>query len=336
MKPPPATPTPRRFLTKRPAPSSQLPHSTPTPLRFQSTPRFGSTQTRQVEEVDEIDVASSQSSAVVDGRDVTVSDSIEVDSYADSLASQAPRSSSSSSSDVEMEDDRRRLGYSSDRNEDAAATAHVERWEDDTGTPPVKRRRLSASASPPRLRMRAEYESDSDTGHYEENYESEPDDDVEDRTRTRPPAQQKQPTFQPAPRFRPVPEDDVLAQPDHGGPGRTLLAAHLSPRAAGARPISRAGSPRSCRGAEGGGDDGAAIIRLRVEEARPGARMHLVRGRGPAEDEGAAVQRYILAGGSGVRMVAEGCVLRIVPAPAWDVHLGEQWTVACDWSVESG
>ncbi|KAM3510488.1 hypothetical protein MY11210_005890 [Beauveria gryllotalpidicola] len=246
------TPTPRRFLTKRPA-SSQLPHSTPTPMRFQSTPRFGSTQsvTRQMEDVEEVDVGASQSQSNAnerpcsEGRDIA-SDSIEVDSCANSLTSREERrgsSSSSSSSEHEMDEDgdaRRPRGYVSDGNKveenGVAMDVHAELIYGDDGTPPVKRRRLSASASPTELHMVvAAY--DSDTGHHHEQDDSEQDyeeHDVQDKTRTRVPAQQ--PIFQRAPRFKPAPEDEPFAPGQAGtAAADALLAAPFSPPRRGAK-----------------------------------------------------------------------------------------------------
>ncbi|TQV93977.1 hypothetical protein IF1G_07709 [Cordyceps javanica] len=328
-------------------------------MRFQSTPRFGSTQTatRQMEDVEEADVGASQSQSSVDdaarsdGRDI-VSDSIEVDSYADSLASQEVEESSSSGSsrhEMEEESDATIQGDYPSKvkygEEDLGVSdAKVDHLHEDAGTPPVKRRRLPDSASPARTRMVATHSSDTDVSEDGCKLEQEDeDDDVEDRTRTRPPAQQ--PTFQAAPRFKPAPEDELLAQDQRGGTG--LHAAPFSPPRRGARYVPGGlasqlqGLLSEVKGWEAvGGDDPAAIVRLLVEEARLGTRMHLVKGRvltrGSAKSESESeVQNYILAGGSSVRMVKEGSVLRIMPAPAWDVHLGEEWTVACDWSVES-
>ncbi|KAJ6784286.1 hypothetical protein PWT90_06416 [Aphanocladium album] len=368
MKPPPSTPTPRRFLTKRPA-SSQLPHSTPTPMRFQSTPRFGSTQSasRQMEDVEELDVdtsqSQSQSQASVmeqprsDRRDI-VSDSIEVDSYADSLASQE-QLQSSGSSEHEMDDNTssgRQKGYLSgleDIDHEAAVVnipaAHVY---EDVGTPPVKRRRLSASTSPPRLRMADPYGSD--TGLHEdldasEQDESEKDEeaDVQDKTRTRAPVQQ--PTFRPAPRFKPAPDDELFAHNQDGGPG-AILTAPFSPQRRGAKYVPGGlasqlqGLLSQVKGAEtlgGAGSDGTgdgAIVRLVVEDARAGTRMHLIRGRilsrGSVSESTNVLEQYVLAG-AGERLVKPGSVLRIMATPAWDVHLGEEWTVACEWNIES-
>lgn len=335
-------------------------------MRFQSTPRFGSTQsaTRQMEDVEEIDPATSQSQSQSqssateqirsDGRDMT-SDSIEVDSYADSLASQEEmHSSSSGSSDHEMEEithTRRQADYMSglDEDEDEDGTTMMgepeEHVEEDDETPPVKRRRLSASASPTKLQMATAY--DSDAGHDEEHNETEEDEeyDVQDKTRTRAPLQQ--PTFQPAPRFKPAPEDELLAQ-DQGSGADALLAAPVTPQRRGAKYLAGGlasqlqGLLSQVKGSEtlGGGDgvgDGA-IVRLAVEDVRMGTRMHLIQGRvlsrgSVAESEG-VVKNYILAGG-GARVVKTGSVLRLMAAPAWDVQLDEEWTVACEWTVES-
>ncbi|KAM3442028.1 hypothetical protein NHJ13734_002616 [Beauveria thailandica] len=431
MNPHPSTPTPRRFLNKRLASSSQLPpHSTPTPMRFQSTPRFvgGSTQsaTRQMEDVveeeeeeadddDDVGASQSQSSSAneerplrrSERRGIALLDSIEVDSCADSLTSrEGPPSSSSrssssggggsSSSEHEMDEDgderRPRGGYVGDGDkveENGVATdgVHAELTygdgeEEEEGTPkPVKRRRLSsasASASPTKLHMvvvaAAPY--DSDTGgqhHHEQDDDTEQDDDddeddddddddgedddddVQDKTtRTRIPAQQ--PTFQPAPRFKPAaPEDEPFfasagqvcaavapySPPPRRGAAKYLaggLASQLQGLLSKVKGIVETGNNNS----NDDNDDDAtgAVARVLVEEVRLGARMHLVRGRrilsrGPV----AAAQCYMLAGGGGggadAGMVKEGSVLRIMPAPAWNVHLGEEWTVACDWSVES-
>ncbi|KAM3561342.1 hypothetical protein MY1884_002437 [Beauveria asiatica] len=429
MNPHPSTPTPRRFLNKRLASSSQLPpHSTPTPtpMRFQSTPRFvgGSTQsaTRKIEDVveeeeeeedDDVGTSQSQSSSAneerplrrSERRGIALLDSIEVDSCADSLTSrEGPPSSSSrsssSSSEHEMdemdedgEERRPRGGYVGDGDkveENAVATGGVHAeltygdGEEEEGTPkPVKRGRLSsasASASPTKLHMvvvaAAPY--DSDTGgqhHHEQDDDTEQDDDDDDEddgedddeddvqdktTRTRVPAQQ--PTFQPAPRFKPAaPEDEPFfasagqvctataaascSPPPRRGAAKYLaggLASQLQGLLSKVKGIVETGNNNS----NDDNDDDAtgAVARVLVEEVRLGARMHLVRGRrilsrGPV----AAAQCYMLAGGGGggggggadARMVKEGSVLRIMPAPAWNVHLREEWTVACDWSVES-
>ncbi len=331
-------------------------------MRFQSTPRFGSTQsaTRQMEDVEEIDAATSQSQSQSsateqprsDGRDIA-SDSIEVDSYADSLASQGELRSSGSSEhetdEDESGDERRQRGYVSDVNEDAedeGLGAPAQNMYEDAGSPPpVKRRRLSASASPTRQHMVTAYGSNA--GHYETHSGSEQEyeeHDVQDKTRTRASAQQ--PTFQPAPRFK-APEDELPGH-DQGGPTCALIAAPFSPQRRGARYVPGGlaaqlqGLLSQIKGSEtlGGAGDGA-VVRLSVDEIGLGTRMHLVQGRllsrgAEAEHEG-VVRRYILAGGEGGggALVKEGSVLRIMAAPAWEVHLGEEWTVACEWCVES-
>ncbi|KAM3464584.1 hypothetical protein NHJ6243_002398 [Beauveria neobassiana] len=395
------TPTPRRFLTKRPASSQLLPHSTPTPMRFQSTPRFGSTQsaTRQMEDVEEVDddagapSQSSQSSANnnkkrprSEERDMALLNSIEVDSSCaeDSLTSREERrSSSSSSSDHDMDeddgDDRRSRGggYASDGNEvveeDGVTTddVHAEliHGHEEEGTPkPVKRPRLSsasASSTEQRMVIAAAYDSDTGGHHHEQDDDLEQDDEdvVQDKTRrTRVAAQQQQqPTFQPAPRFKPAPEDEPFAS---GGQACTAAVAPCSPPPRRGAKYLADGLASQLQGLlskvkgvvetgddDGGGDGGPAkgvVARVLVEEVRLGARMHLVRGRvlsrGPAataaESDEMAARCYMLAGGggggAGARMVKQGSVLRVMPAPAWNVHLGEEeWTVACDWSVES-
>lgn len=311
-----------------------------------------------MEDVEDIDACTSQSqsqSSVVehsrsDGRDVA-SDSIEVDSYADSLASQAELRSSGSSEyqTDEDEDVLRRRGYMSDVGEDeenAGMDAPAENTHEESGTPPpVKRRRLSASASPARQRLVTAYGSDA--GHYETHSGSEQEfreHEVQDKTRTRASAQQ--PTFQPAPRFKA--SEDELAGHDHGGAASALIATPLSPQRRGARYVAGGlaaqlqGLLSQVKGSEtlGGAGDGA-VVRLAVEQVGLGTRMHLVQGRvlsRGAETEGVGVaRRYILAGGGGEggALVKEGSVLRIMAAPAWEVHLGEEWTVACEWCVES-
>ncbi|KAM0668385.1 hypothetical protein ACQRIU_001947 [Beauveria bassiana] len=410
MKPHPSTPTPRRFLTKRPASSQLLPHSTPTPMRFQSTPRFGSTQsaTRQMEDVEEVDDdvgASSQSSQSSannnkkrprsDERDMALLNSIEVDLSCaeDSLTSREERrSSSSSSSEHDMDEDdgderrSRGDGYASDGNEvveengvttDNVHAELIHGHEEEDTPKPVKRRRLSsASTSPTEQHMVVAAAYDSDTGghHHEQDDDwaqddddDDDEDDVQDKTRrTRVPAQQQQPTFQPAPRFKPAPEDEPSAS---GGQACTAAIAPCSPPPRRGAKYLVNGLASQLQGLlskvkgvvetrdddddDGGGPAGEFVARVLVEEVRLGARMHLVRGRvlsrgsaaataaAAAESDEVVARCYMLAGGggrggAGARMVKQGSVLRVMPAPAWNVHLGEEeWAVACDWSVES-
>lgn len=354
------TPTPRRFLNKRPTPS-QLPQSTPTPMRFQSTPRFGSTQsaTRQVEDVEDIDIDSSQSQSQsqsaaahgglrLDGRD-GVSDSIEVGSYAesDSSPSQLELQSGEGSDHVDAGSLHRRKDVIEEDDEGDATVVYMategsdeEEIREGHGTPPLKRRKLSPSASPPRQQVPATDNVDADGS--QENYQSNEEDDVQDRARTRAPVQQ--PTFRTAPRFKPAPEDETSATNPDGHYG-ALLAPAFSPQRRRAKYIPGGlamqlqGLLSQVKGSESLGDArGGALVRLVVEEIRPGTRMHLIEGkilsRGAVAEAGDFTQRYILAG-SHDRRVQKGSVLRIMGTPAWDVHLGEKWTVACDWSVES-
>lgn len=311
---------------------------------------------RQMEDVEEIGIGTSQStsrSSVTEqprsgGRDMA-SDSIEVDSYTDSLASQTELPSSGSSSehgkDGKDSNGGRHRGYMSDVDdgqEDGAATdAPAQNTYEDAGTPlTVKRRRLSVSESSAGFRRVAMYASDTELfespSKSERDYEGH---DVQDKTSTRASAQQ--PTFQPVPRFK-APENELLADNHGNTTANALLNVPLSPQRrrgaqylAGGLAAQLQGLLSQVKGLERLGD--GTVVRLAVDDVQLGARMHLVRGRvisrGLVAEREGEVWRYILAEG-GARLVREGSVLRIVAAPAWEVHLGEEWTVACEWSVE--
>lgn len=317
------------------------------------------------------------------------SDSIEVDSYADSLMSEEeggkeddPQNSlGDHKDDAGRGGEMRRRDDATDSPDNDAMIINAYSYKGGDGAatslsaplPPPKKRRLSTPPSPARL-VHSATDSDSDAQYDEERGQQaheDPDEEhnLQDKERTRASAQQ--PTFQPAPRFKPIPDEQLFTGNHPSGRGGSsaaasiLLTAPFSPERRGSSTYLSGGMASQLQGllsqvkrgwsetatpVIGGVPSGSgaataasadrATVRLVVEEIVPGTRMHLVKGRVLSEREfgsgGGALRNYILAGGEGTGgMVQEGSVLRIMAAPAWDIYLGEDWTVACEWTVDA-
>ncbi|KAJ3462944.1 hypothetical protein MRS44_007730 [Fusarium solani] len=333
MSPPPSTPTPRRFLlAKRGATQSS---QTPTgPPRFQSTPRFGSssvprpTQSRAVvdiEDVEEVEDLVEESSSNTDDegletkKHVPLNDSIEVEDD-DVTASRDVSVGINISEDDEEEIPQRSIERKSpDLLNLPHDTSPLEERE-------PKRRRVSISPMPESSPLGEHHYLNEDNLQDAEEREHTPTqssiESLQDAIPTHDEARApQQPTFRPPPRFKPAEVDPTV----EGG-----LAAGLQ------------GWLSEVKGWEGTVPSAAAaavsVVKVVVEEVRPGRRMYLVTGR-PGDDGAAPARRFLLAGegrltGLGQRAaVSVGNVVE-VGQPVWDVELdGQVWTVACDWGV---
>ncbi|KAI8725110.1 hypothetical protein NCS52_00081300 [Fusarium sp. LHS14.1] len=345
MSPPPSTPTPRRFLlAKRGATQSS---QTPTgPPRFQSTPRFGSssvprpTQSRaivDIEDVEEVDdlVEESFSNADDEGletrKHVPLNDSIEVEDD-DVTASRDGSVGISISEDDEEDNPRRPIERESPGLLNLPHdTSPVEERE-------PKRRRVSISPMPESTPLDEHHYLNDDNLQEAEESEHTPtqssveslQDAIPTHDESRAP---QQPTFRPPPRFKPAEVDPTVEG----------LPAAFSPQRRGAKYVAGGlaaglqGWLSEVKGWEGTVPSAAAVsvVKVVVEEVRPGRRMYLVTGR----TGDAPARRFLLAGegrltGLGQRAaVTVGKVVE-VGQPVWDVELdGQVWTVACDWGV---
>lgn len=150
----------------------------------------------------------------------------------------------------------------------------------------------------------------------------------------------QQPTFRPPPRFKPAEVDSTVEG----------LPAAFSPQRRGAKYVAGGlaaglqGWLSEVKGWEGTVPSAAAaaaavpVVKMVVEEVRPGRRMYLVTGR-TAGDDGAAApaRRFLLAGEGRLTGLARRATVTVgnvveVGQPVWDVELdGQVWTVACDW-----
>ena len=301
-------------------------------MRFQSTPRFavsstiGATQSRSIEDVEDVESGPSQSQTTEASETKQVSDSIEIDS-------------DSPSEDAVIEYTRDDAIEENNAHDDEPLTGS----DNETVERIPKRRRLSASTSPS---VGRNLESETSTAHkegYSSDYQAYNTDEGEPIQEPTSESRPAQPIFQPAPRFKPTAEDE-----DHTTEG---LPPAFSPQRRGAKYVAGGLAAElqswlsEVKGWEGQGDaESDAIVRLAVCEVRSGRRMYLVRGyvrsRGMIPGDEDDEKRFILAGegrltGLGRRAVVEnGSVVRIA-APVWDVVLeNDTWTVACEWSIE--
>ncbi|KAH7266464.1 hypothetical protein B0J15DRAFT_248555 [Fusarium solani] len=350
MSPPPSTPTPRRFLlAKRGATQSS---QTPTgPPRFQSTPRFGSssvprpTQSRAVvdiEDVEEVEDLVEESSSNTDDegletkKHVPLNDSIEVEDD-DVTASRDVSVGINISEDDEEEIPQRSIERKSpDLLNLPHDTSPLEERE-------PKRRRVSISPMPESSPLGEHHYLNEDNLQDAEEREHTPTqssiESLQDAIPTHDEARApQQPTFRPPPRFKPAEVDPTVEG----------LPAAFSPQRRGAKYVAGGlaaglqGWLSEVKGWEGTVPSAAAaavsVVKVVVEEVRPGRRMYLVTGR-PGDDGAAPARRFLLAGegrltGLGQRAaVSVGNVVE-VGQPVWDVELdGQVWTVACDWGV---
>lgn len=143
----------------------------------------------------------------------------------------------------------------------------------------------------------------------------------------------QQPIFQQAPRFKPL--DDANT---YGG-----LPVAFSPQRRGARYVPGGmaaqlqGWLSEVKGWEEHSTAAERVVKMHVEQVRPGRRMYLIQGRVPSEE---ASQKWILAGegkltGLGKRAEVKMGSVVLIEQPTWDVELeGSTWNVACEWSVE--
>ncbi|RTE70273.1 hypothetical protein BHE90_015328 [Fusarium euwallaceae] len=355
MSPPPSTPTPRRFLLAKRGGAATQSSQTPTgPPRFQSTPRFGSssvprpTQSRaivdieDVEEVEEDLVEESSSNSddqgLVTRKHVPLNDSIEVEDDDDDDVTASRDGSvgiSISEDDEEEEEDIPRK--SMERESPGLLnlphdTSPLEERE-------PKRRRVSISPMPEPSPLGEHHYLNGENLQEAEDREQTPTqssvESLQDAIPTHDEARApQQPTFRPPPRFKPAEVDPTVEG----------LPAAFSPQRRGAKYVAGGlaaglqGWLSEVKGWEGTVPSAAAavsVVKVVVEEVRPGRRMYLVTGR----DGAASARRFLLAGegrltGLGQRAaVTVGNVVE-VGQPVWDVELdGQVWTVACDWGV---
>ncbi|KAM0429349.1 hypothetical protein ACHAPT_006567 [Fusarium lateritium] len=358
MSPPPSTPTPRRFLlAKRGGTQSS---QTPTgPPRFQSTPRFGSssvlrpTQGRAVvdiEDVEEVEdlVEENSSDAEDEGpetrKHVPLNDSIEVEDDDDDVTA----SQDGSSVGVSISKDDGDEIYQESVERESSELLNLPHDASPLEEREPKRRRISISPMPESSPLREHhYLEDEDLQEEEEEEareqtptQSSSAESLRDAIPTHDEARApQQPTFRPPPRFKPTEMDPTVEG----------LPAAFSPQRRGAKYVAGGlaaglqGWLSEVKGWEGMVPSAAAssVVKVVVEEVRPGRRMYLVKGRtGGVGDDGAALtRRFMLAGegrltGLGQRVaVGVGKVVEI-GQPVWDVQLdGQVWTVACDWGV---
>ncbi|KAJ4157160.1 hypothetical protein NW754_008805 [Fusarium falciforme] len=348
MSPPPSTPTPRRFLlAKRGATQSS---QTPTgPPRFQSTPRFGSssvprpTQSRtivDIEDVEEVDDLVEESSSNTDDegletrKHAPLNDSIEVEDD-DVTASRDGSVGISISEDDEEEMPRRSIERESpellnlphdtsplEERAQAAKSLNLT----NARVKPSWRTPLSKRQQPPR------YGREGAHAYAEFGRESAGRHPNTRRGQGTPTA-----NLSPAAAFQ-----TSRGRPHGRRPPRGLFPQRRGAKyVAGGLAAGLQGWLSEVKGWEGTVPSAAAavsVVKVVVEEVRPGRRMYLVTGR--AGDDGAALaRRFLLAGegrltGLGQRAaVTVGNVVE-VGQPVWDVELdGQVWTVACDWGV---
>ncbi|KAL6878759.1 hypothetical protein J3F83DRAFT_723820 [Trichoderma novae-zelandiae] len=352
MNPFPSTPTPRRFLL--PGRSTQSSSQTPgAPPRFQSTPRFGSssaprpTQRREltIEESDDDDEEEEdevvyESSLSGDERGVTemrpaVSRQrvLEIESDA-GVASQEEVL-------FDGEDGRTRAQLRLDIEEGSVREGS---WEVEMEMErEVKRRKVSISPSPATGSTDARDGGETTAGHLHDESDADTEDGASvmsmDGSEGSPIAMRnskppRQPVFQQAPRFKPLDAEDTF------GSG---LPAAFSPQRRGARYMSGGmaaqlqGWLSEVRMWDESNEKAESVLKLHVEQIRPGRRMYLVEGRVSSEE---ASKRWILAGegrltGLGKRAEVRVGSVVVVGQPVWDVEVeGGMWNVACEWSVE--
>ncbi|KAL6873337.1 hypothetical protein HDV57DRAFT_504855 [Trichoderma longibrachiatum] len=344
----PSTPTPRRFLL--PGRSTQSSSQTPGgPPRFQSTPRFGSSSAAKSTQKRELDIEESDNEEEQDD-EVVYESSLSGDERAITQMRQA----GSRQRVLEIESD---AGIASQEdvfpeNGDGRMRAplrfDIEESFDAEMEREAKRRKTSVSPSPLLGSLDTMGAEENTPAHFHEETDADIDDGssgmsrssseegspITMRSNSKAP---RQPIFQQAPRFKPLDTEDTLS----GG-----LPAAFSPQRRGAKYVP-GGMAAQLQGwlsevrmwDESGGDKAESVLRLHVEQVRPGRRMYLVQGRVASEETS---KRWILAGegrltGLGRRAeVKEGSVV-VVGQPVWDVEVeGGLWNVACEWSVEGG
>ncbi|KAJ4308441.1 hypothetical protein N0V84_012100 [Fusarium piperis] len=345
MSPPPSTPTPRRFLlAKRGATQSS---QTPTgPPRFQSTPRFGSssvpkpTQSRAVvdiEEVEEVEDLVEESSSdsedkgLEPGKHVPLNDSIEVED------DDVTASRDGSSVGVSISEDDEEMSQRSIERDESPGLLNLPHDTSPLEEREPKRRRVSISPMPESSPLGEHHYLNDDLQAAAEERESTPTqssvESLQDAIPTHDEARApQQPTFRPPPRFKPAEVDPTVEG----------LPAAFSPQRRGAKYVAGGlaaglqGWLSEVKGWEGTVPSAAApVVKVVVEEVRPGRRMYLVTGRVGA----ASARRFLLAGegrltGLGQRAAVTVGKVVDVGQPVWDVELdGQVWTVACDWGV---
>lgn len=144
-----------------------------------------------------------------------------------------------------------------------------------------------------------------------------------------------QPVFQAAPAFR-------TADADAGSDRFTMPRSSPQGRPAG---FLAGGLAAELQGwlSEARGWQGEAPLRIRLEEARPGRRMQLVRGHVVGDGSDGRSRLFLLAGEGRSAQPSTGLLLEAgtelsLGRPIWDLdlHEGEVWTVASDWDFVSG
>ncbi|KAF4460081.1 hypothetical protein FALBO_13149 [Fusarium albosuccineum] len=343
MSPPPSTPTPRRFLlAKRGTQASQTPTGPP---RFHSTPRFGPssvlrpTQARAVvdiEDVEEVpeDLEEESSSSDRDERPETrkhdaINDSIEIESD-HATASQGDSSIAISDDEAEV------LGREPSEREPSESPNLSQEASSPLEEREPKRRKVSISPMPgssPLAEHRYLADENLATSEHtptESSIES-VHDAIPPHDETKAP---QQPTFRAPPRFKPAEIDPTVEG----------LPVAFSPQRRGAKYVPGGlaaelqGWLSEVKGWEGAAPSTAPVIKVVIEEIRPGRRMYLVRGRTETSCI-ASAGKFLLAGegrltGLGQKAAVDVGSIVEVGQPVWDVELnGEVWTVACDWGV---
>ncbi|KAH6689019.1 hypothetical protein F5X68DRAFT_189774 [Plectosphaerella plurivora] len=366
---PPSTPDPRRFLPSRRAVAGSQQETTPGPRqfqpsggfvgsssqRFQATPRFAppssattprptpstqafllpgsvrSTQRREREQIDDVPSSSPAgftSPVPANKGPAGTRESIEAESETDGL----------------------------EESQSVIADSAGEYEGDGDGDGPAPKRRRTRPLSDLSEEDREETMVDFvDDGQEEDLIGPEPLDDelimsdldeemhLSDHERRGKPEQQ--PKFHAAPRFK-LPESEET--PNDG------LPEAFSPQRRGAKYVhgGMAAEMQSwladVRGWTGHERPPDAVMRVVIDEVRPGNAMYLVRGRRLLRDEavadpGAAGLRIMLAGdGKSTGLARRAAVnvggVVVVSQPVWEVPLkGDgRWIVACEWAVEAG
>ncbi|KAF5018151.1 hypothetical protein F66182_9878 [Fusarium sp. NRRL 66182] len=334
------TPTPRRFLlAKRGAQSSQTPTAPP---RFHATPRFASssvprlTQARAGIDIEDVEEGEGNTQESLSESEDIRFEPRKNDPLHDSIEVESDDVTASQEGSIDISDDEPEvagLGLTGRETLGSPSLSHE--------SPPLeerepKRRRVSVSPMQESSPVNEYRRMADDT--LEETLErgrTPPQSSTQSVQDAGPPHDQskavQQPTFRAPPRFKPIELDPAVEG----------LPAAFSPQRRGAKYVvgglaaELQGWLSEAKGWEGLAPSATSVMKVTIEEIRPGRRMYLVKG----QTGGASGQRFLLAGsgrltGLGQRMaVGVGSVVE-VGRPVWDIRLDDEvWTVACDWGV---
>lgn len=171
--------------------------------------------------------------------------------------------------------------------------------------------------------------------------------ELSDHGEGRVPDAQQQPTFHRAPRFQPVEKEEAASDG---------LPEAFSPQRRGAKyvPGGLAAEMQSwladVRGWTGHDRPPDAVMRIVVDEVRPGNRMYLAQARRVTqsrdefhsnEESSEPSLKIMLAGEGKLTGLARKAAVEIgsvveISQPVWEVSLeGSRWIVACEWAVEN-